>query len=241
MYQNFPVDTATVSGDNELSVTEFAGREYNHYPLTVQAQPGPELSLRVEYDTDVFDAVGVGVLVGRLERVLVAMAADPGRRLSSVDVLDCGERVRLAQWGQRAVLGVAGPAVLSVPQVFGDWVAACPGAVAVTDGRRSVSYRELDEASNRLAHALIGRGVGPGRCVALVVERAVEAVVAVLGVLKTGAAYVPIDAAHPRERIGFVLADAAPVVAVCTAGLGSRVGDVVPVIEVDDPAVGSSR
>ena len=61
---------------------------------------------------------------------------------------------------------------------------------------------------------------------------------AVLGVLKTGAAYVPIDAAHPRERIGFVLADAAPVVAVCTAGLGSRVGDVVPVIEVDDPAVG---
>ena len=102
---------------------------------------------------------------------------------------------------------------------------------------RSVTYRELDEASNRLAHALIGRGAGPGRCVALVVERGAEAVVAVLGVLKTGAAYVPIDAALPRERIGFMLADAAPVLAVCTAGLGSRVGEAVPVIDVEDPAV----
>src|ERR1700743_2491987 len=99
VYQNFPIDSAAVSGDDELSIAEFAGREYNHYPLTVQAQPGPELSLRVEYDTDVFAAASVEVLVERLQRVLAAMVADPGRRLSSVDVLGAGEQARLGEWG----------------------------------------------------------------------------------------------------------------------------------------------
>ena len=238
VYQNFPIDTATVSSDDELSVTEFTGSEFNHYPLTVQAQPGPQLNLRVEYDTDVFDAGSVDALVGRLERVLVAMAADPGRRLSSIDLLDSGEQARLAQWGQRAVLAAPVSAGSSIPQVFAARVAEAPGVVAVTDGGRSVTYRELDEASNRLARALIGLGAGPGRCVALVVERGAQAVAAVLGVLKTGAAYVPIDAGHPSERIGFVLADAAPVLAVSTAGLRSRLdGHGVAVLEVDDPVV----
>ncbi len=238
VYQNFPIDTATVSGDDELSITEFTGSEFNHYPLTVQAQPGPQLNLRVEYDTDVFDAASIETLIGRLERVLVGMAADPRRRLSSIDVLDAGEHARLARWGQRAVLTAVAPASLSIPQVFAARVAVAPGAVVLVEGGRSVTYRELDEASNRLAHALIGRGVGPGRCVALVVERAAEAVVAVLGVLKTGAAYVPVDAAIPRERIGFVLADAAPVLAVSTVGLRSRLdGHGVAVLEVDDPVV----
>ena len=77
-----------MSGAHELAVTEFTSREYNHYPLTVQATPGPELGLRVEFDTDVFDAASIEALIERLKRVLVAMTADPSRRLSSMDVLD---------------------------------------------------------------------------------------------------------------------------------------------------------
>ena len=66
VYENFPIDTAALSGDHELSISEFTGRESNHYPLTVQAQPGPELGLRVEYDTDVFDADSIAALIERL-------------------------------------------------------------------------------------------------------------------------------------------------------------------------------
>ena len=87
VYENYPIDTAAV-GDHELSITEFASRESNHYPLTVQARPGAELGLRVEYDTDVFDAASIEALIERLQRVLVAMTADPSRRLSSMDLLE---------------------------------------------------------------------------------------------------------------------------------------------------------
>ncbi|HTQ21550.1 condensation domain-containing protein, partial [Mycobacterium sp.] len=101
-YENYPIDTGALSGDHELAITEASIREYNHYPLTVQAQPGDELGLRVEYDTDVFDAAAIEALVERLRRVLVAMSGDPGRRLSSIDVLEGDERawlVRVGNWG----------------------------------------------------------------------------------------------------------------------------------------------
>ncbi|OBI99926.1 hypothetical protein A5660_25815 [Mycobacterium alsense] len=104
VYENYPLDTAALSDIGGLTVTEFTHREYNHYPLAVQAMPGDELRLRVEFDSEAFDSRDIETLVGRFERVLVAMAADAGRRLSSVDVLGEVERARLEGWGNRAVL-----------------------------------------------------------------------------------------------------------------------------------------
>src|SRR5262249_56829718 len=101
----------------------------------------------------------------------------------------------------------------SIPVLFADQVARAPQAVAISCGDRSVTYRELDEASNRLAHLLVGDGAGPGQCVALLFSRSAEAIVAMLAVLKTGAAYLPIDPAVPDARIEFMLDDARPVAA----------------------------
>ena len=101
-----------------------------------------------------------------------------------------------------------------------------------------MTYRELDEAANRLAHLLAGHGVGPGQCVALLLSRSAEAIVAILAVLKTGAAYLPIDPALPAARIGFMLDDAAPIAAITTAGLADRLdGYDLLVIDVEDPAI----
>ena len=111
------------------------------------------------------------------------------------------------------------PAAVSVPVLFAHAVARTPEAVAISFADLSMTYRELDEAANRLAHLLAGRGVGPGRCVALLLERSAQAVVAMLAVLKTGAAYLPIDPALPDARIEFMLADAAPIAVITTAGL----------------------
>ena len=88
VYENYPIDTTTLSGAHELAITEYTSRESTHYPLTVQARPGAELGLRVEFDTDVFDAETIEALIERLLRVVVAMTADPTRRLSSMDLLD---------------------------------------------------------------------------------------------------------------------------------------------------------
>ena len=127
---------------------------------------------------------------------------------------------------------------MSVPVLFAAQVARAPEAVAVTFEGRSLTYRELDEAANRLAHLLAGHGVGPGQCVALLLERSAQAVVAMLAVLKTGAAYLAIDPGLPAARIGFMVADAAPIAAITTADLAGRLdGFDVVVIDVDDPAV----
>ena len=115
---------------------------------------------------------------------------------------------------------------MSIPVLFAAQVARTPEAVAVTFEGRSMTYRELEEAANRLAHLLAGQGVGPGQCVALLLSRSAEAIVAILAVLKTGAAYLPIDPALPAARIEFMLADAAPIAAITTAGLADAAGRV---------------
>ncbi len=131
VYQNYPIDTAALSGDHEVTVTDVTGRESNHYPLTFQALPGRELGIRVEYDADVFDAASVAALIGRLERVLTVMTTDPERRLSSLDLLDGGEHARLDEVGNRAALTRPGPAPVSIPVLFG----AAGGAHAGCGGR----------------------------------------------------------------------------------------------------------
>ncbi|PEG56619.1 AMP-binding protein, partial [Mycolicibacterium boenickei] len=126
----------------------------------------------------------------------------------------------------------------SIPELFAAQVERAQGATAVSFEGRSMTYRELDEASNRLAHLLMDQGAGPGECVALLLERSAQAIVAILAVLKSGAAYLPIDPGHPDSRIEFMLADAMPVVAVTMGDLADRLGGCgVPVVEVDDPRI----
>ena len=188
-----------------------------------------------------FDAPELAI---RLGRVLVAMTADPGRRLSSMDLRDAAELDGLDGWGNRAVLSQPALTSHSIPAMFAAQAARAPEAVAITFGERSWTYREVEQAADRLAHVLAGHGVGPGQRAALLLERSAEAIVAILAVLKTGAAYVPIDPAVPAARIEFMLDDAAPIAAITTTGLADRLDgrdlliiDVSDIGAVGDPAV----
>ncbi|WP_133058060.1 amino acid adenylation domain-containing protein, partial [Mycolicibacterium vulneris] len=149
---------------------------------------------------------------------------------------DEAERARLDALGNRA--GLAKPAAFtSIPVLFAGQVARVPEAVALTFGGVSMTYRELDAAAQRWAQLLAGHGVGPGQYVALVLSRSAEAIVAILAVLKTGAAYVAIDPAVPQARLRFVLTDAAPAAVLTTTGLRERLtGCAVPVLDINNPA-----
>ena len=235
VYENYPVDTGASTGADELAITDVTGHVANHYPLAVEASPGSELGLRVGYDTDIFDAASIEMLIERLQKVLVAMTADPTRRLSSVDLLDDSEYARLDGWGNRAVLTRPTTSGESIPVLFAAQVARTPEAVALSFEGRSMTYRELEEAANRLAHLLAGQGAGPGERVALLLSRSAEAIVAVLAVLKTGAAYLAIDPAVPAARMEFMVADAAPIAAITTTELADRLdGYDLVVIDVSD-------
>ena len=221
-----PVDTRTARMDLAFSLGERWGED-----------GGPAgFDVIVEFRTDVFDAETVEALVGRLERTLVALSSDPECRLSSVDLLDDVEHARLDRWGNRAVL-TEPASQASVPALFAAQVARTPDAVALVCDGRSLTYRELEDSANRLAHLLADRGAGPGHCVALLFPRSTEAIVAILAVLKAGAAYLPIDPALPAARIEFMFADTAPVAAVTVAELAAQLdGFDVPVVDVGDIA-----
>ncbi|MEC4841545.1 amino acid adenylation domain-containing protein [Mycobacteroides chelonae] len=162
------------------------------------------------------------------------MKADATRRLLSMDLGDTYERTELDAWGNRAALDRPVTSA-SIPELFAEQVARHPSAVAASCDGSHVSYRGLDEASNRLAHWLVAHGVRPGQRVALLFSRSVEAVVAIMGVLKAGASYVPIDPAVPDARLEFVLTDASPVLAVTTGDLAHRLdGRGLVVLDVGD-------
>ncbi|OJZ64101.1 non-ribosomal peptide synthetase, partial [Mycobacterium paraffinicum] len=220
VYENYPIGDGMQLGPDGLAIAEFTNREYNHYPLTMEALPGRELGLHVEFDADVFDTASIEALVERFRRVLAAMTSDPTRRLSSVDLLDRAERDLLLS--RFSGTGVAGPVGVA-PQLLAAAVAADPDAPAVVDGTRTLSYRELDEWSNRLARKLIDAGVGPERAVGVAIDRCVELVVAWWAVVKAGGVHAPVDLDHPVERVATVL-DAAGAVCVLACGADDVAG-----------------
>jgi non-ribosomal peptide synthetase component F len=166
------------------------------------------------------------------------MSIDPTRRLLSMDLLDAGEHTQLDEWGNRAVLTQPVPAAVSIPALFAQHVARIPEAVAISDGQRWWTYLEVEEAANRLAHLLAAHGAGPGQYVALLLERSAEAVVTILAVLKTGAAYLPIDPTAPAARMQFMLGDAAPIAVLTTTALADRLdGSGLTVLDINDTAI----
>nr|AKO90064.1 MPS1 [Mycobacterium avium subsp. paratuberculosis] len=230
VYENYPIDSGMTLGADGLAIAEFTNREYNHYPLTVEALPGPELGLHIEFDTDVFDTASIESLVQRLQRVLVAMSTDPDRRLSSLDLLDRGERElvlsTMSGAGVSAPIGVA-------PQLLAAAVAADPDAPAIVDGARELSYRELDDWSTRLARKLIQHGVGPEHAAGVAIERCAELVVAWWAVTKAGGVYAPVNLDYPVERIASVL-DTVNAVCVLTCGTDEVAGaGPRPILRID--------
>ncbi|MEU5223406.1 non-ribosomal peptide synthetase [Streptomyces toyocaensis] len=123
----------------------------------------------------------------------------------------------------------------TVPELFARQAERTPEAVAVVDGDRFVTYRQLDELAGRLAGRLIGRGVRRGDRVAVLMERSADLVVTLLAVWKAGAAYVPVDAAHPAPRVAFVVADSGASLMACSAATAGRVPEgVEPVVVTDE-------
>ncbi|WEB43756.1 non-ribosomal peptide synthase/polyketide synthase [Streptomyces yunnanensis] len=217
------VDLQVSRADSVVNVTERRDRVGNPAGIDVL----------VEYATALFDRSTVEGLLARWVRLLEQVVADPSLPLSRVELLGGSERRELVEvWSGT---GVEVPEA-TLAGLFEARVRCVPEATAVVVGDRSVSYGELNVRANRLAHWLIGEGVGPEKLVAVELPRSVDLVVAVLGVLKAGGAYVPVDPDYPVERRAFMLADADPVLVLDEAALGrdlSGFSDADPVVDVE--------
>jgi amino acid adenylation domain-containing protein len=219
-------------------------RERTNYPLALSVDDtGTGFVFHVQAVAPANAEQVCALLHAATANLVTALETAPGAPVRAVQVLAGDERAQVvAGWNDTAR---ALPAV-TVPALLEERAGQCPDAVAVVCGDVRLSYAELNGQANRLARLLVSRGAGPESLVAVVMERSADLVVALLGVLKAGAAYLPVDLGYPAERVAFMLADARPAVVVTSgsaaaaarsAADGLAAADGVALVMLDDPAV----
>lgn len=175
------------------------------------------LHLLVEYCTDLFDPSTVARMIGHLEAVLCGVVAAPETRISEISLVAEAEAARHAlDWNAARVDYRVDS---SLHRLFEEWVSRTPDAIAVSCDGEHLTYAELNQAANRLAHHLVSLGVGPETRVGIYLERTLDLVVGLLGILKAGGAYVPLDLAYPPERLAFMVEDCRAAALVTTEAL----------------------
>ena len=206
VFENYQLNEQINRLDGHWHSRHFELLEQTHYPLTLAAYSGSRLLLKLEYDERRFDAAAIQAMLGHLATLLEGMATNPNRRVGQLSMLSEGERQQLLfDWNRTSE---AYRSQVCLHQLFSEQVKCTPEAVAVVFENEQLSFVELENRANQLAHHLRSRGVGPEVLIGVCMERSVEMVVALLGILKAGGAYVPLDPGYPPERLSFMLADA---------------------------------
>ena len=174
---------------------------------------------RLEYSEDLFNRETVESLVSRLLRLLQQAAATPNVPVYRLEILTAGEQQALfEEFNQQKAI----PASSTLVRLFEAQAERTPESPAVVTGEEQLSYAELNERANRLAHVLIARGGGPGKLVGIALERCAEMVVAIVATLKSGAGYLPLDPEYPQARLEQMLQDAATVALITTTSVGAQ-------------------
>jgi amino acid adenylation domain-containing protein len=194
-----------------------------------------EVGLRVyfEYNTDLFDAVTVERMLGHYENLLKAFVDTPDARIADLPMLSGVEQQLLQGWNDA---GMSYPPGQTVHGLFEQQVARTPEAVAVVFEGEQLSYGQLNARANQLAHHLRSLDVGAGALIGVWMERCPDMIVAVLGVLKAGAAYVPLDPAFPKDRIDYMMEDAELRVVITQSALANGLPPGVHGVSLDTDA-----
>ncbi|MER5218670.1 amino acid adenylation domain-containing protein, partial [Streptomyces sp. NPDC002838] len=212
VFESFPIDHAglgdanTEAGVAITGLTPFSG---THYPLTVTADADPQLRIALQYQHHLFDHATVEAIAARCLRVLRQVVENPEIRVAQLDVLEPAERTKVvSEWNDTAHPTATAGSTLAA--AFEAQVERGPERTALVFEGDTLSYAEFNARANRLAHWLIERGAGPERLVAIRIPRSFDLLTAIYGVLKTGAAYLPIETDLPGERVEHMLADSTP-------------------------------
>ncbi|MDQ2835884.1 MAG: amino acid adenylation domain-containing protein [Actinomycetota bacterium] len=243
VFENYPKNSAEEQRPGDLRLTPVAAAERNGYPLSVVAAVREQLLLEITFDRSSFESQRIERLAGHLRTLLSELATDPNNLLGELQILTADERqLIVSDWNDTTT---EYPSDRCIHELFEDQVRRAPDALAVTgiDGSQ-LSYRQLNERANQLAHRLRELGAGPERTVGICATASVEALVGLLGILKSGAGYVPLDPGHPPQRLAFMLEDTAAILVVSEPA-GIKVlpprytGDRLLLLDADNPVTAS--
>lgn len=210
--QNFLDDDTFTDFEREQGIVGVDFVDTTHYPFTWVLTPGERLGIKLEYRPDVVDSEAAAAMVSRFCLAVEAILAQPDTAVGDIDLTLAGERAaRAVQW--RSAEHEIGDDTIA--DLLADRAQLCPDEVALVFGAEALTYAELDGRINRLARQLLATGAGPERTVALALPRSIDMVVALFAVLRTGAAYLPLERDYPLARLTGMLDDARPVLLVC--------------------------
>ena len=203
--RNAPIQFAGLS----VKAEELSNKTAKFDLTLIAVDAEDEISLSLEYNTDLFDQSTIQRWIQSFQFLLEGIVTDPRQKIASLPLLCDEERHQLlVEWNKDTI--VPYPREASIPELFEAEVAAHPDTVAIVTDTTTWTYQELNAKANILAHRLHALGVKPGMFVGLCMERSAEMIAATLGILKAGAAYVPLDPAYPSARLQYMLNDANP-------------------------------
>ncbi len=206
VFENYPVDESVRKLDISLKIRDFKAIEQTNYPLTIVSSPGEILKIKISYDSVLSESNYIQKILTQFKILLINLVSHADKPVVKVPMLDEGEEDLLVNiWNQTEVdYGFKG----CIHELFGIQAETYPDKIALIADNQQMTYRELDDLSNRLAVFLQKQGVKVDECVGLCIDRSCQMIVGILGILKAGGAYVPLDPKYPEERISFMAKDA---------------------------------
>jgi len=203
VFENYPLGDALKQAERgELRLGMPQSHEFTHYPMTLAVLPGSRLELLLAYDRAHFDAAGIAQVEALLRQALQLVCSDPAQPLGSLALVSEAEQLLLDEWNQPQQ---AFDASRLLPALIAEQARLRPEAIALVHGAERIAFAELEARANRLAQLLVAHGVRPESRVGVSLERGNGMIVAMLAVLKSGGAFVPLDPDYPRERLSYMV------------------------------------
>ncbi len=233
VFENYPVDSSVINQMMSFKISNVQSFERTNYPLTVVSAPGEKIGIDIAFETAMFNSATIERMLHHLETMLVDISHNPNKQISDISLLTTSEKkIILEDWNQT---NISYPDDLCIHQWFEKTVEKRYDHAAVTLNGESLTYGQLNEKANRLAHYLHHEGVKQETLVGICLERSMEMIIAILGVLKAGGAYVPIDPLYPIDRIDYMIKDSGiSILLTQEALLETSMDDSITTIYLDD-------
>ncbi|MBK8552374.1 MAG: amino acid adenylation domain-containing protein [Ignavibacteria bacterium] len=233
-FENYPVSKVVSSGKWSLQVEEVRIQEQTNYPLTITIASAEQTHIKFRYNTGLLQKEFAKEISEHFENVLMQIISDEGFRVDEIELLPEAEKDTLLTGFNDTAADY--PKDKTVVDLFEEQAMKTPGKTALVFGNQKLTYKELNEKSNQLAHYLRSQGVEKETLVPICIERNGNMLVAILGMLKSGSAYVPVDPDYPEERIRYMIEDTGAGIVICGEKSRQKLASIqkLNIIEADE-------
>jgi amino acid adenylation domain-containing protein len=221
VFENYPMEKDIFDIGTDIKVSEFKAREATNFDITLVALPRKNLKLIFSYNAEKFEDETIQRMMGHFSSIIEDVLADPGKAIENIKILSSNEEHQLLNEFNDTAAGY--PGEITIHGLFEEQVLKTPDNIAAVFEDSSITYFKLNEKANQLAYLLRSKGVGRQSIVAMVLNKSLDMIVSIMAILKSGAAYLPIDPDYPADRIEFMLEDSNAAVLLTTRDLQTRV------------------